>query len=182
MGALLHAEFHEVGASGRHWDRASITAAPAGAADESADLIVPSAMKGVEPAPDLVHLTSDTTDHNGTRAHRSSLWRLTPNGRLLYFHQATPYGGRAPGPSRRGGFPAGLGGSGLRVLFGAGSAAGLRGAVSGRSWRGGLPAGFRGAVLGGLRAVLAWWSSGWSSRGGLRARFVRRGPRTVLAG
>lgn len=45
-------------------------------------------MKGVQLAPDLVHLTFDTDD-NGRRAHRSSLWRLTDEGWLLYFHQGT---------------------------------------------------------------------------------------------
>jgi len=92
VGALLHPEFHEFGASGRHWDRASIIAALAGVTDQEAGPIVPSGMKGVELAPGLVHLTFDT-EHNGSRAHRSSLWRLTANGWLLYFHQATPYGG-----------------------------------------------------------------------------------------
>jgi len=90
VGALLHPEFHEFGASGRHWDRASIIAALAGAAETEAGPIVASGMKGVELAPGLVHLIFDT-ESNGGRAHRSSLWRLTPSGWLLYFHQATPF-------------------------------------------------------------------------------------------
>jgi hypothetical protein len=48
-------------------------------------------MKGVQLAPDLVHLTFDTDD-NGRRAHRSSLWRLSGTEWLLYFHQGTPFG------------------------------------------------------------------------------------------
>lgn len=91
VGALLHPEFHEFGASGRHWDRASIIAALAGVTDEESGPIVASGMKGVQLAPDLVHLTFDT-EHNGARAHRSSLWRFTESGWLLYFHQATPFG------------------------------------------------------------------------------------------
>ncbi|MFF4058716.1 DUF4440 domain-containing protein [Streptomyces sp. NPDC001668] len=90
VGALLHPEFHEFGASGRHWDRASIIAALAGATDQGAGPITASGMKGVELAPGLVHLLFDT-ERNGRRAHRSSLWRLTPSGWLLYFHQATPF-------------------------------------------------------------------------------------------
>jgi hypothetical protein len=90
VGALLHPEFHEFGASGRHWDRTSIIAALAGTGDEAAHPIVASGMKGVELAPGLVHLIFDT-ESNGARAHRSSLWRLTPSGWLLYFHQATPF-------------------------------------------------------------------------------------------
>ncbi|MDH6453735.1 MULTISPECIES: DUF4440 domain-containing protein [unclassified Streptomyces] len=90
VGALLHPEFHEFGASGRHWDRVSIIAALAGATDREAAPIVASGMKGVRLAPDVVHLTFET-EHNGSRAHRSSLWRHTSGGWLLYFHQATPF-------------------------------------------------------------------------------------------
>jgi hypothetical protein len=90
VGALLHPEFHEFGASGRHWDRTSIIAALAGAGEEAAGPVMASGMKGVELAPGLVHLVFDT-ESDGRRAHRSSLWRLTPSGWLLYFHQATPF-------------------------------------------------------------------------------------------
>jgi hypothetical protein len=90
VGALLHPEFHEFGASGRHWDRVSIIAALAGATDREAAPIVASGMKGVRLAPDVVHLTFET-EHNGSRAHRSSLWRRTSGEWLLYFHQATPF-------------------------------------------------------------------------------------------
>ncbi|WP_328779710.1 nuclear transport factor 2 family protein [Streptomyces canus] len=92
VGALLHPEFHEFGASGRHWDRASIIAALAGTSDQEAGPIAAFGMKGVRLAPDVVHLTFDT-EHNDGRAHRSSLWRRTPSGWLLYFHQATPFAG-----------------------------------------------------------------------------------------
>ncbi|MFC5954113.1 hypothetical protein ACFP51_06310 [Streptomyces pratens] len=51
-------------------------------------------MKAVQLAPDTVHLTYDT-DHNGRRAHRSSLWRRTGGAWLLYFHQGTPYDANA---------------------------------------------------------------------------------------
>lgn len=92
VGALLHPEFHEFGASGRHWDRASLVAALADEAESDAGPIQASGMTGVELAPGLVHLTFDT-EHNGRRAHRSSLWRLTRSGWLLYFHQGTPFAG-----------------------------------------------------------------------------------------
>lgn len=93
VGALLHPDFHEFGASGRIWDRASIIASLA-ADDSGGRPIATSHMKGVRLAPDLVHLTFDT-DHNGRRAHRSSLWRLTGQGWQLYFHQGTLYGSGA---------------------------------------------------------------------------------------
>ncbi|MCT9142202.1 nuclear transport factor 2 family protein [Streptomyces violarus] len=94
VGALLHPDFHEFGASGRHWDRAAIIALLAGTTDAESPPVVTSRMHGVRLAPDLVHLTFDT-EHDGRRAHRSSLWRRTEAGWLLYFHQATPFSERA---------------------------------------------------------------------------------------
>ncbi|QKW09963.1 nuclear transport factor 2 family protein [Streptomyces sp. NA04227] len=92
VGDLLHAEFTEFGASGRVWDREGIIALLAAEAEAEPDArpvtITFTAMKGEQLAPDLVHLTFDT-DANGRRAHRSSLWRHTSEGWLLYFHQAT---------------------------------------------------------------------------------------------
>ncbi|MFF4349616.1 DUF4440 domain-containing protein [Streptomyces sp. NPDC001530] len=90
VGALLHPDFYEFGASGRIWDRASIVAWLAAENEPGARPSTTSHMKGVQLAPDLVHLTFDT-DNNGRRAHRSSLWRLTEQGWLLYFHQGTLY-------------------------------------------------------------------------------------------
>ncbi|MFI9168190.1 nuclear transport factor 2 family protein [Streptomyces lincolnensis] len=90
VGALLHPEFHEFGASGRHWDRASIITMLAEDTAPDASAIVASRMRGVRLAPDLVHLTFDT-EHGGRRAHRSSLWCRTEAGWRLYFHQATPF-------------------------------------------------------------------------------------------
>ncbi|WP_406472340.1 DUF4440 domain-containing protein [Streptomyces sp. NBC_01615] len=94
VGALLHPDFQEFGASGRIWDRASIIASLAADDDSDGRPIATAHMKGVQLAPDLVHLTFDT-DHNGRRAHRSSLWRLTGQGWQLYFHQGTLYGSGA---------------------------------------------------------------------------------------
>ncbi len=88
---LFHPDFHEFGVSGRRWDRDSIVAA---LTDESAAAtarpITTTRMRGVRLAPDVVQLTFDT-ESNGRRAHRSSLWRRTDRGWLLYFHQGTPY-------------------------------------------------------------------------------------------
>ncbi|MFI8190003.1 DUF4440 domain-containing protein [Streptomyces sp. NPDC085946] len=92
LGALLHPDFHEFGASGRHWDRASVIAAltEGGETGPGTAPVVISRPRGVQLAPDVVHLTF-ATEHHGRRAHRSSLWRLTGDGWLLYFHQATPF-------------------------------------------------------------------------------------------
>ncbi|GGY16225.1 nuclear transport factor 2 family protein [Streptomyces djakartensis] len=93
VAALLHPDFHEFGASGRHWGRAAIIASLAENTDLESPPVVASRMRGVELAPGLVHLTFDT-ECDGRRAHRSSLWRRTEAGWLLYFHQATPFGER----------------------------------------------------------------------------------------
>ncbi|WP_327373529.1 nuclear transport factor 2 family protein [Streptomyces sp. NBC_01216] len=89
FGALLHPEFEEFGSSGRRWDRASIIAAMTEGATPRP--ITASRMRGVQLAPDVVHLTF-VTDSHGVCAHRSSIWRLTEGRWLLYFHQGTPFG------------------------------------------------------------------------------------------
>lgn len=90
VGALLHPDFVEYGASGRAWDRASIIDALAGEDASDGRAYTVSGMKAVRLAPGLVHLTFDT-DQDGRHAHRSSLWRHTDEGWRLYFHQATPF-------------------------------------------------------------------------------------------
>ena len=90
LGALLHPEFSEIGSSGRRWDRDGIIAALTEQAEPGNRPITTSRMRGVQLADDLVHLTFDTDD-NGRTAHRSSLWRLTRKGWLLWFHQGTPF-------------------------------------------------------------------------------------------
>ncbi|MEU3888318.1 nuclear transport factor 2 family protein [Streptomyces sp. NPDC029041] len=94
VGALLHPDFHEFGASGRHWTRAGIIASLAATTDPAGRPVQVSALRGVQLAPDLVHLTYDT-EYDGSRAHRSSLWRRTEGRWLLWFHQATPFSERA---------------------------------------------------------------------------------------
>ncbi|MFI9819403.1 DUF4440 domain-containing protein [Streptomyces sp. NPDC052013] len=87
VAALLHPEFHEFGASGRVWDRATmLTLLEEDPADAPPTKV--SGMKAVRLAPDVVHLTYDT-DADGRRAHRSSVWRRTDDGWRLWFHQGT---------------------------------------------------------------------------------------------
>ncbi|MFP3992511.1 nuclear transport factor 2 family protein [Streptomyces sp. E11-3] len=90
LGALLHPEFTEFGASGRCWDRAAVIAELTAHPTAPERPTTTSRMRGVQLADDLVHLTFDT-DTNGRPAHRSSLWRRTDRGWLLWFHQATPF-------------------------------------------------------------------------------------------
>ncbi|MFC9028345.1 DUF4440 domain-containing protein [Streptomyces arboris] len=90
LAALLHPEFREIGASGRLWDRESIIEALTADDAPRPGPLTASRMRGTQLGPDLVHLTFDT-ESKGLRSHRSSLWRLTGTGWLLYFHQATPF-------------------------------------------------------------------------------------------
>ncbi|MFI6858799.1 DUF4440 domain-containing protein [Streptomyces sp. NPDC050421] len=87
---LLHPDYHMVDSTGRCWDRATvITLLTSGEAPRAGQLTA-SRMRGVQLAEDLVQLTFDS-EVKGKRAHRSSLWRLTDAGWLLYYHQATPF-------------------------------------------------------------------------------------------
>ncbi|MFF3753323.1 DUF4440 domain-containing protein [Streptomyces sp. NPDC002018] len=90
LGGLLHPDFREFGVSGREWDRDALVAALTAQGAPGPRPITTSKMRGVQLAPGVVLLTFDT-DVNGRRAHRSSVWRLTESGWLLYFHQGTPY-------------------------------------------------------------------------------------------
>lgn len=89
---LLHPDYRGCGTSGRIQDRNAIIEALA-SRDASAERpVTASRMQGTQLAPDVVHLTFDT-ETGAHRAHRSSLWRLTDEGWLLYFHQGTRCGG-----------------------------------------------------------------------------------------
>ncbi|MFE0143005.1 hypothetical protein ACFWZ8_21915, partial [[Kitasatospora] papulosa] len=72
------------------WERDSIIAMLTDPAAPPPGPLTASRMRGDQLAPDLVHLTFDT-ESKGLRSHRSSLWRLTASGWLLWFHQATPF-------------------------------------------------------------------------------------------
>ncbi|WNI28458.1 nuclear transport factor 2 family protein [Streptomyces sp. ITFR-6] len=90
LAQVLHPDFHEVDTTGRHRDRDTvITSLITGTAARPGQLTA-SRMRGVQLADGLVHVTFDT-EAKGMRAHRSSLWRLTAAGWLLYYHQATPF-------------------------------------------------------------------------------------------
>ena len=87
VSELLDPEFVEFGASGRRWDATSILTVTS--SDASGPPITVSDLSGTELAPGIVHLTY-LSDNDGRRARRSSLWRHSPTGRWMYFHQGTP--------------------------------------------------------------------------------------------
>jgi hypothetical protein len=87
--ALLHPEFFEFGASGRHWDRPSMVAALL--AGEITDDAAPDVteLAGVRLADDLVQVTYVSRRADSTAVRRSSLWRRLDGQWQLYFHQGT---------------------------------------------------------------------------------------------
>uniref|UniRef100_A0AAU1ZUN7 Nuclear transport factor 2 family protein n=1 Tax=Streptomyces sp. NBC_00093 TaxID=2975649 RepID=A0AAU1ZUN7_9ACTN len=90
---LIDPEFVEVGASGRRYTYeetiAELPTKPGSSAD--GPRYEPSAIKGVQLAPGLIHLTFETV-FDGNRARRSSLWRKQDEetGWRMYYHQGTP--------------------------------------------------------------------------------------------
>jgi hypothetical protein len=93
VSALLHPDFHEFGASGRHWTRQAIIAA---LESESPEATAPAVtgMRAVRLADSVIQVTY-VTESPDRVARRSSLWRKEADGTwLLYFHQATIAGGQ----------------------------------------------------------------------------------------
>ncbi|WP_330314225.1 nuclear transport factor 2 family protein [Streptomyces sp. NBC_00523] len=90
LDQVLHPDYREVDTTGRHWDRDTIIDLLVSGRAPGPGRLTASRMRGVYLADGLVHLTFDTEARN-KRAHRSSLWRLTRAGWLLYYHQATPF-------------------------------------------------------------------------------------------
>jgi hypothetical protein len=86
--SLLHVDFVEYGASGRIWDRTSITSVIAG----SVERIIATDMRVRRLGPDAVLLTY-RSEASGRRASRSSVWvRDERAGWVLLFHQGTSCG------------------------------------------------------------------------------------------
>lgn len=86
---LLHADFREVGASGRAWERDSVLAALAAAPGET---VVATDVSARHVAADVVLITYRAT-HRGREpgvSLRSSLWCRGEDGWRVLFHQGTP--------------------------------------------------------------------------------------------
>lgn len=90
LDQVLHPDYREVDSTGRHWDRSTIIDLLVSGLAPGPGRLTASRMCGIHLADELVHVTFDT-EARGRRAHRSSLWRRTAAGWLLYYHQATPF-------------------------------------------------------------------------------------------
>ena len=86
VAAILHADFEEIGSSGRLWNREAIVNELAGQTPERVDFEV---LGSERVAPDAILLTSRTSDSRGP-ALRSSLWLRVGGRWRLRFHQGTP--------------------------------------------------------------------------------------------
>jgi len=89
--ALLHAEFREIGASGRLWDRESMVAALA----EDPGTGATAGELEARVVGDGVVLLTYVSDSAAGRSLRSSLWVRGEDGWRVLFHQGTPL---APDP------------------------------------------------------------------------------------
>jgi len=86
---LLHPDFSEFGASGRRWGRTEMIAALAAEQPAGEEPVVTATdLAGARLADDVIHLTF-ISQRAGQRALRSSIWRRTPTGWRVYFHQGT---------------------------------------------------------------------------------------------
>ncbi|MFG2629343.1 DUF4440 domain-containing protein [Streptomyces sp. NPDC048473] len=96
LAQVLHPEYREIDSAGRVWDRDTLIASLTAEDAPRPGPLTASRMRGVQLDDEFVHLTYDT-ETKGHLAHRSSLWRLTDAGWVLYFHQATPFAFAADG-------------------------------------------------------------------------------------
>ncbi|MFF2013651.1 DUF4440 domain-containing protein [Streptomyces sp. NPDC058195] len=90
LARLLHPDYREIDYTGRIWDRDTMIASLTAADAPRPGPLTASRMNGIQLADDIVHLTYDT-ETKGRLAHRSSVWRLTGTGWVLYYNQATPF-------------------------------------------------------------------------------------------
>jgi hypothetical protein len=93
LGALLHAEFYEVGASGRAYTRAEVLvecrrAAPSGSTWVQ-DFLAQEVLVGIIL---LRYRSAQISSDGATSRHalRTSLWQNAASGWQLRFHQGTP--------------------------------------------------------------------------------------------
>jgi hypothetical protein len=93
---LLAPDFHEFGASGGELVFAGTAELVAAATDPDGEPIVTENMRGQLVADGLV-MIQDTSQANGRRANRTSLWRRTGPGQWQIFHHQ----GTLSGPSHQ---------------------------------------------------------------------------------
>jgi hypothetical protein len=86
---LIHPDLREIGASGRTWDRASMTRALAARPGDAADATDLTARLVSD---DVVLVTYTARQDDGRTLRRSSLWVHGDEGWRVFFHQGTPIG------------------------------------------------------------------------------------------
>jgi hypothetical protein len=85
LGRLLAPDFHEFGASGSEIGYEGTAERVAAATDPDSEPIMVENMRGWLLADGLV-MVKYTSQNQGRRAHRTSLWRRTAPGRWQIFH------------------------------------------------------------------------------------------------
>jgi len=91
MKRILSETFIEIGRSGKIYDRDAVLAT----AQQPINAVIPLPDFQIRLLSDAIALvTYDShikNDNTVLYAHRSSIWRLEPNGWKLQFHQGTPF-------------------------------------------------------------------------------------------
>ncbi|RAJ66772.1 ribonuclease HI [Streptomyces sp. Amel2xB2] len=92
LGGFLAPDFHEFGASGAEFGVEGTAERVAAYTDPEGEPIRVERMRGFRLADGLV-MVKYTSENNGRRAHRTSLWRRAAPGRWqMFHHQGTPTG------------------------------------------------------------------------------------------
>ncbi|CAN5380828.1 hypothetical protein BH09ACT4_BH09ACT4_04250 [soil metagenome] len=86
---LLAPDFHEIGQSGRHWNRAQ-TIAELASSDGDTDTTFSIEERRADQLADDVLLLTYLLEFAGHRSRRSSIWSVGGSEPLLLFHQGTP--------------------------------------------------------------------------------------------
>ncbi|SEQ82832.1 hypothetical protein SAMN04488038_11149 [Solimonas aquatica] len=90
LAQLLHPQFHEVGRSGRRYDRDTVIAHLAQARGPTALAAQDYVLQALGPDCALLCYQSLHREGDGTQtALRASIWRRTPQGWQLFYHQGT---------------------------------------------------------------------------------------------
>lgn len=88
VDALLAPDFVEFGSSGLLWSREEMLDSIAHFESSTSTRLTVVGMRAQQLAPDLV-LVTYLSEIGERRARRSSIWRVTPDGPRVVFHQGT---------------------------------------------------------------------------------------------
>ncbi|CAN5130706.1 hypothetical protein BH09ACT1_BH09ACT1_14050 [soil metagenome] len=90
LGALLAEDFHEIGQSGKHWERQQMVDEMVSEPTEHRTIAIDE--RRADPLGEHFVLLTYRLDFGGRRSRRSSVWRLDGDEPVVVFHQGTSIG------------------------------------------------------------------------------------------